>query len=72
MSAMNATTHGSEIKDFNYYKWDEKFLETHTIVEYVWVDGSAKGLRGKTRVYDKKVTKLEELSWWTYDGSSTE
>lgn len=30
-------------------------------------------MRAKTRVYvGKKITKVEDLDWWTYDGSSTE
>ena len=30
-------------------------------------------MRGKTRVYLGKVIKtVEDLDWWTYDGSSTE
>jgi hypothetical protein len=38
-------------RDFNYYKWDEEYLKNNTIVEYVWIDGSGKGLRGKTKCY---------------------
>ena len=35
--------------------------------------GSSKFLRGKTKVYlGQKITSLEQLEWWTYDGSSTE
>lgn len=60
-------------RNFNYYEWDAEFLKKNSVVEYVWIDGSGKGLRGKTRVYEgKKISKVEDLEWWTYDGSSTE
>jgi len=54
-----AESHVRELKDFNYYQWDKKSLENNTVVEYIWTDGSGKGLRGKTRVYPEKITKLE-------------
>jgi glutamine synthetase len=45
--------------------------EGHTFAEYIWIDGSGENVRGKTKVIKGKVTSLEELDWWTYDGSST-
>lgn len=40
------------------------------IAEYIWIDGAC-NLRAKCRTLDKKVTKLEDLPEWNYDGSST-
>jgi len=41
-----------------------------TLVEYVWIGGN-KHLRGKTKVMDKEVNSVSDLSEWNYDGSST-
>jgi glutamine synthetase len=38
-------------RNFNYYEWDKDYVSKNTIVEYVWIDGSGKGIRGKTKVY---------------------
>jgi glutamine synthetase len=45
--------------------------EGFTFAEYIWIDGSGEQVRGKTKVIKGKVTSIEELDWWTYDGSST-
>jgi glutamine synthetase len=39
------------------------------IAEYVWIDGDL-GMRSKTRTLDGKVTSLDQLPEWNYDGSS--
>ena len=43
----------------------------NVIAEYVWIDG-AMGVRSKARTLAgiSKVTKLEELPEWNFDGSS--
>lgn len=40
------------------------------IAEYVWIDG-VMGIRSKCRTLMNKVTSLDELPEWNYDGSST-
>lgn len=39
------------------------------IAEYIWIDGDL-GMRSKTRTLPGKVTSLDELPEWNYDGSS--
>merc|ERR1711937_689347 len=39
------------------------------IATYIWIDG-AQGLRAKNRTLDGKVTSVEQLPGWNFDGSS--
>jgi len=40
------------------------------LVEYIWIGGNNE-LRCKTKVMDKEVNSVHDLSDWNYDGSST-
>ena len=40
------------------------------IAEYVWIDGSGITLRSKCRTLEGKITSLDQLPEWNYDGSS--
>jgi len=44
----------------------DKFLAT-----FVWIDGTGEQLRAKTKTVFKVPEKAEDLSWWSFDGSST-
>jgi len=39
--------------------------------EYIWIGGSGEDIRCKTKTLDGKVTAVDELPSWNYDGSST-
>jgi len=68
LNSIDSKTHN--LRNFNFYEWDSELDGKITLAEYIWIDGSGKTLRSKSRVYHKVITKLEELEWWTFDGSS--
>ena len=43
-------------------------------LEYIWLDGSqpTQGLRSKTKIVNDFSGKLEDIEYWSFDGSSTQ
>jgi len=41
-----------------------------SVVEYIWLGGNGE-FRSKVKVINKRITSLEEVPMWNYDGSST-
>ncbi|XWV24668.1 glutamine synthetase [Tupanvirus deep ocean] len=47
------------------------FIMEHTVIDYVWIGGKGE-LRSKTRVLPGRISNLEDIPSWNYDGSSTD
>jgi glutamine synthetase len=55
----------------NCFKSLPSYNPNVTILEYIWIGGEGQDLRGKTKVVQEKLTKLEDFPIWNFDGSST-
>jgi glutamine synthetase len=55
-----------------YAKFTALELPSNTILaQYVWIGGSGKDLRSKTRTLLEEVKSVSDLPMWNFDGSST-
>lgn len=54
----------------NYYTTKGLNQGDKVIAEYVWIDSTDLNMRTKTKVMDKKVSSLDDLDEWDFDGSS--
>ena len=54
----------------HYFDIDQE-QNNRIIAEYIWIDGTGTHLRSKAKTLDSKVTNLDEIPEWNFDGSST-
>lgn len=60
------------MKFFNFGGWDPLLSGKVTFAEYIWIDGSGTNLRSKTKIINSEIKSIDDLDWWTFDGSSCE
>jgi glutamine synthetase len=62
----------NQIQLFKFYENVSKLDQGgSTVAEYIWIDGSGITLRSKAKTITHKITKLEDLPVWNFDGSSS-
>ncbi len=74
---MSFTNHATLFNNYSLPSYEEALERATggkvcTVVEYVWIDGSGKMMRSKSRTLtlDSDFDSLEQVPEWNYDGSS--
>jgi glutamine synthetase len=61
----------SNLRNYGYDAIEKEVSDNFTLVEYIWTDSTSTNIRGKTKVCAGQIKSIDDLDWWTYDGSST-